>query len=188
MAERWHYSCDSLVYMLERMHIAQQGGISMGRQPNDYMGAEEQTTPENEYERRAGAAYQQPQTTPPAGTSTDSMVDDAKSKMSDLADAAKTKTGEVATKAADRVDEAMTTAGERMTTLAQTVRDQASGGRVGDIAQSTADALDRGGEYLRRADINTVRSDLTTLIRRHPTESLLVGLGLGFLLSRLSRR
>jgi hypothetical protein len=179
---------------------------------SDYMGAEETATPENEYQRRAGsAAVQHERVTPPQGGqvkevpsdaaqqgqeavdymrthSADEIAQDAKEKAGELADEARQKTAKMATKAADRVDDAMTTAGERMEAIAQAVRDQAPSGRAGEIAGSTAEALDRGGAYLRQADLDKVRGDLEALIRRRPTESLLVGLGLGFLLARLTRR
>lgn len=95
---------------------------------------------------------------------------------------------EVGTQAAERVDTAMSATGERMTDFAQTLREHAPQGKAGDIAQSTADVLERSGSYLQHADLNVVRNDLERLIRQHPIESLLVGAGIGFLLARATRR
>ena len=60
---------------------------------------------------------------------------------------------------ASKLDSAMTATGEQMSTLAQTVREKAPEGKAGEIASKAADALDRGGEYLQRADLQTLRSD-----------------------------
>ena len=59
---------------------------------------------------------------------------------------------------------------------------------MADAADATADTLERTGNYLREQDLSDIRSDLEGLIRRHPFESLLVGLGVGYLLARSMRR
>jgi hypothetical protein len=41
--------------------------------------------------------------------------------------------------------------------------------------------------YLQELDLADVRADLEGLIRRHPMEALLVGLGIGYLVARASR-
>ncbi len=112
----------------------------------------------------------------------------ASDKVTDLADTASTKASELATTASEKADDAMTATGTQMKSLAETVRQNAPEGTVGDYAYQAADALDRGGRYLEQADVQTVRSDLETIIRQHPIESLLVGLGVGFLLARATRR
>ena len=57
---------------------------------------------------------------------------------------------------------------------------------LNDEAQSWT--LDRSGEYLQTADLQMVRSDLERVIREHPIESLLVGVGVGYLVARATRR
>jgi vacuolar-type H+-ATPase subunit H len=117
------------------------------------------------------------------------VVDDARHKASEIVDTAKQKTAEASATAADKVDEAMTATGTQMHTLAQTVREKAPvEGKVGEVASTAADALDRGGRYLQDADLQVVRSDLERAIREHPVEALLVGLGVGYLLARATRR
>jgi len=105
------------------------------------------------------------------------IVDDARAKAAEVGDAAATK-----------VDSAMTATGEQMSTLAQTVRENAPEGKAGEVASKAADALDRGGEYLQTADLQMVRGDLERVIREHPIESLLVGVGIGYLVARATRR
>jgi len=125
-----------------------------------------------------------------------SAVDKVKQTASDLSSKdpseivgdARAKAAEVGDAAASKVDSAMTATGEQMSTLAQTVRENAPEGKAGEVASKAADALDRGGEYLQTADLGMVRSDLERVIREHPIESLLVGVGLGYLVARATRR
>lgn len=116
------------------------------------------------------------------------LASNARDKAADLADTARDKASELADTASDKADSAMTATGTQMQSLAQTVREKAPEGTVGEYANQAADALDKGGRYLQDADLDTVRSDLETIIRQHPIESLLVGLGVGFLLARATRR
>lgn len=90
--------------------------------------------------------------------------------------------------ASDKTNQVMSNAGQRMEQMAHTVRERAPEGRVGELATQGAQALERGGRYLQNTGPDEVRSDLENLIRRHPKESLVVGLGLGYLLSRATRR
>jgi len=114
---------------------------------------------------------------------------DIKAKAEDVLDTAKDKAAEVGAQASDKIDSAMTTAGEQMGSLAQTVREKApSDGPISDVAQSAATALERGGSYLEQADVSAVRGDLEMMIRKHPIEALLIGVGLGMLLARSTRR
>ena len=116
-------------------------------------------------------------------------ADDLRSKdPSEIVGDARAKAAEVGDAAASKVDSAMTATGEQMSTLAQTVREKAPEGKAGEVAAKAADALDRGGEYLQAADLQTVRTDLERVIREHPIESLLVGVGIGYLVARATRR
>jgi len=116
-------------------------------------------------------------------------ADDLRSKdPSEIVSDARAKAAEVGDAAASKVDSAMTATGEQMSTLAQTVREKAPEGKAGEVAAKAADALDRGGEYLQTADLHMVRTDLERVIREHPIESLLVGVGIGYLVARATRR
>jgi len=131
-----------------------------------------------------------------AGDMAQTAVDKIKQTASDLSskdpseivDDARAKAAEVGDAAASKVDSAMTATGEQMSTLAQTVRENAPEGKAGEVASKAADALDRGGEYLQTADLQMVRGDLERVIREHPIESLLVGVGVGYLVARATRR
>jgi len=116
-------------------------------------------------------------------------ADDLRSKEpSEIVDDARAKAAEVGDAAASKVDSAMTATGAQLSTLAQTVRENAPEGKAGEVASKAADALDRSGEYLQVADLQMVRGDLERVIREHPIESLLVGVGIGYLVARATRR
>jgi len=127
-----------------------------------------------------------------AHTTVDSVADKAQQvagKAQDLGAQVADKAQDLGAQAVDRADAATTTVGGKMTDVAQTIRDNApTSGPIANAADTTADALERAGSYLQAQDLTDIRSDLEGIIRRYPVESLLVGLGLGYLLARSMRR
>jgi len=116
------------------------------------------------------------------------IASDVKDKATEIASDVKDKASDLSAQASDKASAAMTSTGERIEQLGHTVREYAPEGKVGDLATSAASALERSGSYLKEADLSDVRGDLESLIRRHPVESLLVGVGVGFLVARALRR
>jgi methyl-accepting chemotaxis protein len=123
-------------------------------------------------------------------------IDAARDKAADMADQAEKVGAQVADQAqkigvqvADKADAATTTVGEKMTDVAQTIREKApTSGPVADAADTAAETLERAGTYLREQDLADMRADLEGIIRRHPIQSLLIGLAAGYLLARGMRR
>lgn len=114
---------------------------------------------------------------------------DLKDKAQQVAGDVQARASQVAGQAADKADAATTTAGTKLQDAAQLLRDKAPAeGTVGQAATATADTLERAGSYLQQQDIAGMRTDLESIIRRHPTESMLVAFGVGFLLARGTRR
>jgi hypothetical protein len=69
------------------------------------------------------------------------------------------------------------------------IRDRAPHeGTIGTAATAVADKLDVAGSYLQRKDLDHMVDDLSGMIRRYPIPSLLVGLGIGYLLAKSTRR
>ena len=92
---------------------------------------------------------------------------------------------EMGEEAATRVGQAASSMGGRIRHAADTVRETTSSdGPVAHAANSVADKLDRLGGYLEEQDLAGVRDDVEGVIRRYPVETLLVGLGVGYLLAR----
>jgi ElaB/YqjD/DUF883 family membrane-anchored ribosome-binding protein len=117
------------------------------------------------------------------------IADDARAKTTEVLDTAKQKTAEATAAANDKASDVMTAAGSQMTNLEQTVREKAPvEGKAGEIASTTATALERSGRYLQDADPQMIRTDLERVIRDHPIEAMLVGLGIGYLVARSTRR
>jgi len=77
--------------------------------------------------------------------------------------------------------------------IATTVAAVASGleaveGAISTAATAVADGLGSASSYLQEKEFAEMATDLTALIRRYPVQSLLVGVGLGYVLARLTKR
>jgi methyl-accepting chemotaxis protein len=124
-----------------------------------------------------------------AANTAQNAADTVSDKAQQVASTVKDKAQDIGQQAADRADDATTTVGEKMSDVAQTIRERApSSGTLGNVADTAATTLDRAGTYLQQQDLGDMRADLEDIIRRHPIESLLVGLGVGYLLARSMRR
>jgi hypothetical protein len=112
------------------------------------------------------------------------VADKAKQAASNVADRAK----EVASAAGEKADSAVSSVGRGMESLAGTIRDKGpQSGVLGGATSSVASALDSTGRYLEEQGLSGIGEDVTNLIRRNPIPALLVGVGLGFLLARMTR-
>lgn len=138
-------------------------------------------TTNNDPRDMAAEYLERPGSTPGVRRTEDQDIGD---KARDAAEEARRRAEEVGRQAATRVDDAMTVTGERLTDAARTLREHAPSGQTGEVAENAARALERGGDYLRRSDVQSVRSDLEAIVRQHPIESLAFGIGVGFLLAR----
>ncbi len=116
-------------------------------------------------------------------------VDRVYDKAQQVAGEVRQQTERIGDDMADRANTATTNVGEKISDVAETIRQKApTSGPIADAADTAADTLQRAGTYLQQQDLSDIRADLEGLIRRHPIESLLVGLGVGYLLARSMRR
>jgi methyl-accepting chemotaxis protein len=148
---------------------------------------------QREFDRTADKAHDTiDRTTDAAHGTVDSVADKAQQVAGDVKDKAQEvadKAQQVGAQAVDKVDAATTDVGTKMTDVAQTIREKAPiSGPVADAANTAATTLERAGTYLQEQDLADMRADLEGIIRRHPIESLLIGLGIGYLLARSTRR
>ncbi len=75
-----------------------------------------------------------------------------------------------------------------MKSVAETIRERGPhSGFLHSASESIADTLESGGEYLQEKGISGMAGDVTDLIRRNPIPSLLVAVGIGFLIARSLR-
>jgi uncharacterized protein YjbJ (UPF0337 family) len=101
----------------------------------------------------------------------------------------KAKAQEFGSAAAEKVGGATKAVGETMSSWAGTIRESApQEGTIGSAAKTVANQLENAGSYLQDNTFENMARDVTTLIRRYPIQSLLVGLGVGYLFSRRSER
>jgi len=111
-------------------------------------------------------------------------------KAKDWAANVANKAQETASAAVDKTDDGIAAVGHQLNALSGTVRKAASqDGAIGSAATTVADQLQAGGKYLEEHGIQDIGNDLTNLVRQHPIPSVLLGLGLGYLLGMsLGRR
>jgi len=120
-----------------------------------------------------------------------SAARDVGSSLADAGRSAATAAGQAvsgATRSATQAaDSAASRAGEGVESLAGTVRDYGPhGGMFGSATEGVAKGLERGGQYLQEEGLTGMAGDLTEMIKRNPIPALLFGIGLGFVLARLT--
>jgi len=79
--------------------------------------------------------------------------------------------------------------GEGIQGLAHSVRQHSpESGMLGSAADTVASGLEQGGRYIQSEGLSGMSDDLSALIKRNPIPALLVGIGVGFLLARVTSR
>ena len=96
------------------------------------------------------------------------------------------KARELGATAARKANEAAPVIGEKMKSLASVIREKAP--RLATSASKVADGLESASNYLQEKKFEHLGEDFKGLVRRHPLRSLLIGLGLGFLLVGRKRK
>jgi hypothetical protein len=92
---------------------------------------------------------------------------------------------EFASRVGERAQETVSTVGERIHSLGSTVRERGPrGGLLGSATSAVASGLETGGDYLHEQRLSGMFEDVKSLVRRFPIQALLVGVGIGFLMSR----
>jgi len=81
-----------------------------------------------------------------------------------------------------KADDATAAVGGGLKSLGNTIREK--GCTVGNASAAMAQTLENSGDYLQEQGVKGIGRDLTNLIRRNPIPSLLIGVGVGFLLTR----
>jgi uncharacterized protein YjbJ (UPF0337 family) len=98
------------------------------------------------------------------------------------------KAQELGATAANKANEAATVVGEKIGSLANVIREKAPReGAVATAATTVVDGLESAGSYLREKKFDHLAKDVTDLVRTYPVQSLLIGVGIGYLLARRTR-
>jgi uncharacterized protein YjbJ (UPF0337 family) len=99
-----------------------------------------------------------------------------------------TKARELSSTAVNKANEAATVVGEKLDSLANVIRERAPReGSVATAATTVVDRLESAGSYLREKKFDHLAKDVTELVRTYPVQSLLIGVGIGYLLARRTR-
>jgi len=109
-------------------------------------------------------------------------------KVQQAASAAMGKAQEMAQTASQRVDEATAALGERVRSAGSSLRDRGPHeGMLGSATGAVADSLEHTGRYIQEEGVVGMAEDVAELIRRNPIPSMMVGIGIGFMLAKLFR-
>jgi uncharacterized protein YjbJ (UPF0337 family) len=99
-----------------------------------------------------------------------------------------TKAQELSSTAVNKANEAATVVGEKLDSLANVIREKdPREGSVATAATTVVDGLESAGSYLREKKFEHLAKDVTELVRTYPVQSLLIGVGIGYLLARRTR-
>jgi len=90
--------------------------------------------------------------------------------------------------AATKANEAATVVGDKIGSMANVIRENAPhDGAVASVATAVVDGLDSASSYLKEKKFDYLAKDVTALVRTYPVQSLLIGIGLAYLLARRTR-
>jgi ElaB/YqjD/DUF883 family membrane-anchored ribosome-binding protein len=116
---------------------------------------------------------------------------DVKERVSDgvsgAVEAVRAKTGNLQAGLADLLDssaQVIRSKGHAAADTAGGASGDAGSERLVQTSDATAAVLERGAMWLRENDLSDVEARLTHQVKAHPTRTLLVAAGIGFLLSR----
>ncbi len=109
-------------------------------------------------------------------------------KTKEVASSVVQRMGDMASTIGHKTGGAVDSVGGEMKSLAGTIRDNApKGGVFGSAASGVASTLESGGAYLQDHNLHGMAGDATAIIRRYPLQAILAGIGVGFLIGRVSR-
>jgi hypothetical protein len=85
-----------------------------------------------------------------------------------------------------RADEAAAVLGEKLESAADMIRERLpQQGQAGAVSEAVSDRLQASGHYLKQQGVTGIMEDVEALIRQYPVQVLLLGVGIGYLISRL---
>lgn len=95
---------------------------------------------------------------------------------------------DVARSAVDKADSATSSAGESISNFGESVRDRGpKEGYLGAATRTVASGIESTGDYLANKGISGMGEDMVSVLRSYPIATLLVGVGIGFLLAKSMR-
>jgi len=121
------------------------------------------------------------------GNETDQNI---KGKVSNMASQAKNTAADWGRSAASTVDRNLQSAAGALEGAATAIRDRVpqSGGKLTDVAATTAEKIESTARYLREHDTADMVAGMESLVRRNPGASLCAALAVGFLIGTAIRK
>jgi len=114
---------------------------------------------------------------------------DAAAKARETAQSVSDMARQAASNATKRADEMAASAGQSIKELGKKLGDHApSQGMLGTASQAVARSLQDGGEFLKETTMAGLAKEVTNLIKKNPLPAVIIGLGLGMMLGRITRR
>jgi hypothetical protein len=147
----------------------------------DFIMPNQPNSPKNVKDQITGAAQQ-------AGTEVKERAQQAAGAVADKARDLAATARDAATTAGKRADDAAGAVGERMQSAADTLRREGPHeGYLGSASTAVAGALEKGGKYLKEEKLSGLAADITEVVKKYPIHAVLIGFGLGYLMSRSNR-
>jgi ElaB/YqjD/DUF883 family membrane-anchored ribosome-binding protein len=113
-------------------------------------------------------------------------------KVTDIAGRMKDQAGNAAEKVSEGFEKGRKTTADTLQKTASALRDKAEdlpGGEVAaGLVERVADTVESTGAYLREHDMSDMKADIERMVRRNPTQSLVIACVAGFLIGRAFRR
>ena len=122
-----------------------------------------------------------------ATTGTPDVKERISETVTEAVETVRAKTGNLQAGLADLLDSSAQVIRSRSAAATDAGNGASDGEAAGRLVQSgdaTAAVLERGAMWLRENDLSDVEARLTSQLESHPTRTLLVAAGIGFLLSR----
>lgn len=116
------------------------------------------------------------------------MAEKAKDAITSTVSSAAEQAGQVASAIGQKADNLAQSAGSSVKGFGETIKEKGpQEGMLGSATKHVGDTVAAGGQYLEEAGLSGLAKDLTDLVRRNPLPAVIVGFGLGVLLSRAFR-
>jgi hypothetical protein len=128
----------------------------------------------------------------PETQSVSADIPDMTDRISDIASNVKDKAGQVADAVSDNLGRQRGNAADGLDWVAANIHKGAEsvpgGPKIVKVTHSVAAGMESTASYLRDHDFKKMGKDVMDVCRRYPTQSLVAGLAVGFLLGRSARR
>ena len=126
-----------------------------------------------------------------AGTSTDtgrSKVEKAKEKIGERAGELKSSLADKLEQGAEKLRQRAQGGGQYAAATGEGSVGVAENDKIAQVADKVAGGMQSTANWVRNADLESVKGDVERQVKEHPARSLLVAVGLGYLLGKAFRR